>query len=345
MVTLLLLGLGSAFISIGLTVQYLVYHRITPKEIKRRARRGDVIASRLYKSAAYGLQLYVLLIITAGLFGCASLLLLSHAIGDVQAVMLVAVLTGITMLIISTHGMGYTAIMWISARMSPLFSWVLNGLQPVTVYALHLVKKLKLVSVHTGLYEKSDLLTLLERQKKQPDNRIEPNDMELLLHVLTFGERCVRDIVVPRRVVKQVAADDTIGPILMDELHVSGHSSYPVYDGNNPENIVGIVHVRDIIDAKHGEPVRDIMRHQLTYVHEDFTLHQALQAFLKTRQHLALVVDAFEEYMGIITVEDVLEQIIGKPITDEFDQYENLRAVAKAAARHDHAKHISKPMV
>jgi CBS domain containing-hemolysin-like protein len=74
-------------------------------------------------------------------------------------------------------------------------------------------------------------------------------------------------------------------------------------------------------------------------VHEDFTLYQALQAFLKTKHHLFLVVNSFEELVGILTIEDVLEQMIGKPIVDEFDRYDDLRAVAAAAAHKDHTEH------
>jgi Mg2+/Co2+ transporter CorC len=53
-----------------------------------------------------------------------------------------------------------------------------------------------------------------------------------------------------------------------------------------------------------------------------------LQAFLKTKRHLFIVVNGFEEVIGIVTIEDVIEQIIGQPIMDEFDQYQDLRAVA-----------------
>ncbi|QQS69160.1 CBS domain-containing protein [Candidatus Saccharibacteria bacterium] len=79
------------------------------------------------------------------------------------------------------------------------------------------------------------------------------------------------------------------------------------------------------------------MRRKVTYVHEDFTLYQTLQAFIKTKQHLFIVVNSFEEYVGIITIEDVLERVIGKLIVDEFDRYDDLRAVAAAAAKKDHA--------
>jgi Mg2+/Co2+ transporter CorB len=76
------------------------------------------------------------------------------------------------------------------------------------------------------------------------------------------------------------------------------------------------------------------MRVDVYYINEQATLDHALNAFLKTKHHLFIVVNEFEDVVGVLSVEDVLEQIIGQQIQDEFDQYDDLRAVA--------AKHASK---
>jgi len=143
---------------------------------------------------------------------------------------------------------------------------------------------------------------------------------------------------VPKRVVKMVAASETVGPILLDELSKSGHSRFPVYDEKR-DNIVGILYLHDLVASKETGRVDEVMSKKLTYVHEDFTLYQTLQAFLKTKRHLFLVVNSYEELVGIITIEDVIEQMIGRPIVDEFDRYDDLRAVAAAAAHKEHAAH------
>jgi magnesium and cobalt transporter len=122
----------------------------------------------------------------------------------------------------------------------------------------------------------------------------------------------------------------------MGELHASGHSRFPVYEVKK-DNIVGVLYLHDLVATKRSGTVSNIMRRKVTYVHEDFTLYQTLQAFIKTKQHLFIVVNSFEEYVGIITIEDVLERVIGKLIVDEFDRYDDLRAVAAAAAHKDHA--------
>jgi CBS domain containing-hemolysin-like protein len=81
------------------------------------------------------------------------------------------------------------------------------------------------------------------------------------------------------------------------------------------------------------------MKKNVKYVHEEHSLEQALHAFIKTNQHMFIVVNSFEEYTGIITIEDILEQVIGHKITDEFDAYDDMRAVAADAARREHKAH------
>ena len=149
----------------------------------------------------------------------------------------------------------------------------------------------------------------------------------------------MRQITIPKRVVSEVLSTDVIGPVLMGELHATGHSRFPVRDAGEKEVIVGVLHARDMVHQMESKPVREVMRSQVQFVHEDYTLYQTLQAFLKTKQHLFVVVNEFEEYVGIVTIEDVLEQVIGRPILDEFDQYDDLRAVAASAAQKDHARH------
>ncbi|MEK7603239.1 MAG: CBS domain-containing protein, partial [Patescibacteria group bacterium] len=194
------------------------------------------------------------------------------------------------------------------------------------------------VHLHTGLYEKQDLIELLERQEAQSDNRMEQAELVLAERALKFGDRLVRDRLVPRRVVKTVSADENIGPLLMDELHKSGHSRFPVFEGKK-DNITGTLYMKDLVKSKHGGTVAKAMRSDVCYIHEEQPLFEALQAVLKTHHHLMVVVNSFEEYVGVISLEDVLEELIGQPIIDEFDQYHDLRAVAAKMAADEHEDH------
>ena len=314
------------------------YQHVPARELKRLARSGDDVAQLLYRAAAYGASLRVLLGGGAILLGALALAAMAQAVGTLWGVLLLLVLAGLCGFIFVPSGELTRSSLGLAKWAAPSIAWLLERLQPIIDGAVRLVRRYRHVHIHTGLYEKSDLAELLERQKGQPDSRIAASEMDLLLHSLSFGDKQVVDALVPKRVVTMVAASDHIGPVLMDELNKSGHSRFPVYD-QKLDNIVGILYLHDLVGARKTGSVADVMSHKLTYVHEDFTLYQTLQAFLKTKQHLFLVVNSFEELVGIITIEDVMEQMIGRPIMDEFDRYDDLRAVAAAAARKDHKDH------
>jgi CBS domain containing-hemolysin-like protein len=333
-----LLGLVLAFIALVLWVLYKTYEHVPPKEMKRAARHGDPVAALLYKPVAYGVSLQVLLASLTAISIALALACLVHAVGVWLAVLLLLIIAGVGgFVLVPTSELTHSSL-WLAKRAAPVLTWFLEHLNPIFDLVARFVRKHRPLHIHTGLYEREDLVDLLVKQQAQDDNRIAPGEIALLKHALTFGDKLVSDALVPKRVVKLVGAGEAIGPVLMDELAASGHSRFPVYDGKR-DNIVGILYLHELVGKKSGGKVSDVMSAKLTYVHEDFTLYQTLQAFLKTKHHLFLVVNSFEEFVGIITIEDVLEQMIGKLIVDEFDKYDDLRAVAAAAAKKEHVEH------
>ncbi len=165
------------------------------------------------------------------------------------------------------------------------------------------------------------------------DKGILDRNEKLLVHqALAYRDILVKDIMTPRTAVITVAADDTIGPLLLDRLHHAGHSRYPVIH-EDLDHVQGVLHMRDLVllDPK-SRSVADVMDRRVYYVHQDRQIEHALQAFLHTKHHILMVVNEFEEVMGIVTIEDVLEAIIGRKIGDEFDQYDDMRAVSRLVA-------------
>lgn len=334
---LTIFGVVLGIIAVSTFVLAKVYAQVPAKELKRRARKGDEIAALLYRAASYGVSVWVVL----GLVGLLSLyfsfVLLTIGLDVWLAVPILVVTAIFGFFVVQSRGGIHNAAFWLAAKASPALSWLTERLHPVLDAIGRGIRRLFPLRVHSGLYEKDDLAKLLEQQKSQPDNRIDPGEIDLLINALGFGDKTVADAVVPKRVVVSVSADDDIGPVLMGELHASGHSRFPVYEGTK-ERIVGTLYLHELVGEKSTGKVRNIMSKKVVYVHEDFTLYQTLQAFIKTKKHLFVVVNEFEEYVGIITIEDVLERVIGKLIVDEFDQYDDLRAVASAAAKKEHAK-------
>lgn len=330
-------GLACALLAIVCAAMFRVHQETPAGELKRRARKGDEVAKLLYRASAYGeITTFVLAILTVG-FAYASALFLEASLGTILAVVTALVLLLVAAKLIAGKGGVSKSAVWLTSKLSPGVGWLIERLHPVLQLVYRFARKVFPMHVHSGMYEKQDLVRLLEKQKGQPDNRIDEGELSLITHALSFGEKTVADALVPKRVVVSAGEHEDIGPILMDKLHKSGHSRFPVYEGAR-DNITGVLYLHDLVEHKTGGSVRDVMRKKVTYVHEDFTLYQTLQAFIKTKQHLFIVVNEFEEYVGIITIEDVLERVIGKLIVDEFDQYDDLRAVASTMAKKEHVK-------
>jgi CBS domain containing-hemolysin-like protein len=130
----------------------------------------------------------------------------------------------------------------------------------------------------------------------------------------------------------------------MSELHDSGFSRFPVLEAKGGA-VVGTLYLRDLVGIETNCKVKDIMDKRVYYANEAAPLYRVFQAFLSTQHHLFVVVNEFEEMAGIITIEDVLEQILGKPIIDEFDKYDDLRAVAHSLAAKEKEQHDSSEVV
>jgi CBS domain containing-hemolysin-like protein len=207
--------------------------------------------------------------------------------------------------------------------------WLSQALKPVTVPLGRVLDRF--IADQPAVITKGELSHLFSSVKAS-DTDLSNDELRILKHALTFGEKTVHDVMTPRSVMAVVSETDVLSPILLDELHKSGHSRFPVLAADGSKAI-GILFVRDLLEAKTHTRVIEIMRKGIHYVNEDRELDHVLQAFLRTKQHMFLVVNGFAEIVGLVTIEDVVEQVLGKPIIDEFDKYENMREVANARAK------------
>lgn len=152
----------------------------------------------------------------------------------------------------------------------------------------------------------------------------------MLSSVLDLNEITVEQIMTHRAGVKMVNADDDLDSLLREVL-ASPHTRHPVYSGN-PDNIIGVLHVKDLLRAVGRQPavatdqarattgrelVQDIASDPY-FVPETTLLFDQLQAFRTRREHFAVVVDEYGDLQGIVTLEDILEEIVGD-IDDEHD--------------------------
>lgn len=169
---------------------------------------------------------------------------------------------------------------------------------------------------------------------------ITPDEKALLLSGLAFGDQQVRDVMTPRGMIDSIDKKELLGPLVLDDLHKTGHSRFPVTD-NDIDHVVGMLYVQNLmsLDSKKTTTAEKAMESRVFYIHEDQTLAHALAAFLRSHHLLFVVVNQYRETVGILSLEDTIEALIGRKITDEFDAHEDLRLVARRNPRgNNHTK-------
>lgn len=313
-----------------------VYGIASLKELKRRAHKGDQIAVTLYQVSRHGLTADLFLLAVSIVFGALVFVIIAKVLPIILAVLVIAVFIIVIFALLPKRPLKTSR--KLALKISPYLARLLIKVRPATNRLAAFLRRNNPVTFHTGLYEKEDLLELLERQKVVPQNRIETTELEMAAHVLTFGDKKVADHMVPKRAVHFVNSEDPIGPILLTELYDSGFSRFPVR--NHEEAIVGTLFLKDLVDKRVSGIVSNVMSKAVYYVNDSAPLEQVLAAFLKTKHHLFIVVNDFEEVVGIISIEDVLEQMIGRRIVDEFDRFDDMRMVARKDAALDEEDHI-----
>ena len=162
-------------------------------------------------------------------------------------------------------------------------------------------------------HSEEELRMILEAS--QEVGHIDEVEQILMRRALTFGDRTVGDIMVPRT---EMAAFPTslIVKEAIEEFVETNHTRYPVYE-EDVDNIVGYVHVKDIYRAPDTGSLKPLLR-PVGFISETSNIELALQRFQSTRTPLAIVVDEHGGTAGMVTIQDVVEELIGE-VQDEFD--------------------------
>ncbi|OGV45013.1 MAG: magnesium/cobalt efflux protein [Legionellales bacterium RIFCSPHIGHO2_12_FULL_42_9] len=164
---------------------------------------------------------------------------------------------------------------------------------------------------------KKDLIDLLRDAHDRA--LIDSETLGMVESVIQLAQLRVRDVMLPKNQMTSVSQDDTLEQVIAT-VTSSGHSRFPVV-GDNPNELTGILHAKDLLRYRMEDApsfnLHDIIR-AATFVPESKRLDLLLREFRSTRNHMALVVDEYGSTSGFITIEDIIEQIIGD-IEDEFD--------------------------
>ncbi len=159
---------------------------------------------------------------------------------------------------------------------------------------------------------------LIHHPEEPGEGFIEDNGSRLVHSIVEFGEKKVREVMVPRIDVFAIEKGITMTEV-REVVSGGGHSRVPVYDGNI-DRIVGMLYVKELVTVASGEEDRGIehLTREPYFVPEGKKIDDLLKEFQVKKIHMAIVVDEYGGTSGIVTLEDILEEIVGE-IRDEFD--------------------------
>lgn len=211
--------------------------------------------------------------------------------------------------------------------------WVIKPVYYLSVIAKPIVFILmgisKIIGRLFGIEIKDEALMITEKDiisfvnVGEAEGIIEEGEKEMIHSIFEFGETTAKEVMTPRTSMYSIEASKTIEEI-WDELLETGFSRIPVYE-DTIDDIIGILYVKDILNSvKKGETERKIKEFvRIPYfVPETKSIIEILKEFQIKKVHIAMVLDEYGGVVGLVTIEDLIEEIVGE-IRDEFDQEED----------------------
>jgi CBS domain containing-hemolysin-like protein len=218
-----------------------------------------------------------------------------------------------------------------------------RGLQPYVVYPLAFMTKtlrpvtylcnllVRLVVRQPPATEQSDEEIILLAERGAQQGTISRSESNIITNALALDNVRVSEIMTPRTVVTALKKNATVGEIFREYPNIP-FARMPVY-GKSLDDIVGLVRRRDLLKSKANDQDLDLVEklmHEVHFIPETVTVANALQVFLKTHQQMLVVVDEFGATAGVVSMEDVMEQLLGREIFEKDDVAVDMRELARA---------------
>ena len=209
---------------------------------------------------------------------------------------------------------------------------VIGPIYFLSIVTLPVIKLLmfitKIISKMMGVNIKDENLMITEEEIKsyinvgKAEGVIEEEEREMIHSIIEFGDTTAKEVMTPRTSIFMLDAESTIDEV-WDEIIDSGYSRIPVY-GEDLDEILGILYVKDLMTfAKEGTtniPLKNILR-EAYFVPDTKSIVEILDEFRNKQVHMAIVLDEYGGTVGLTTIEDLIEEIIGE-IKDEYDLHE-----------------------
>ena len=320
---LFLIALSALFSGLTLGLMGLSLH-----DLKRKADVGDRNAARVLTVRRRGNLLLTTLLIGNVAVNAVLSLFLGSLTGGVVAGLAA---TGLIVVFgeILPQAIFSRYALALGARLVPLVRVLIIALYPVSAPIAWVLDRVLGEELPT-IYSKRELMKLIEDHEDARESDLDADEERILKGALTFSDKRVADVMTPRAVVAQYAADQVVDTDFILHVKRSGFSRFPVWEGA-PGRVIGMLHAVDLVGiAGDGtRRVRDLPLHPPEFIEEMESLDNTLERFLRTQRHLFAVRGREGVMSGVISLEDILEEILRKEIVDERDRHTDLRALAR----------------
>lgn len=327
-IVLMLLALSATFS--GLT---LGLFSLNVSELERKMRLGDSKAAKVHRVRKNGnLLLCTLLIGNVAVNSAMAIFLGSIASGVVAGI----VATGLILVFgeVLPQAVFSRNALKIGAKTAWFVQAMIYLFFPVCYPLARLLDRMLGEELPT-VWSKSELGEIIKEHEDSPASMIDEDEERIILGALSFSEKKASDVMTPRTVAYVLGADRIVDEALLEEIKSRGFSRIPVYD-KEPEEVLGILYVKKLVGlcTTEGKTVGEVCEKRgLILAKREMRLDNLLNVFIQNRSHMALVFDEYGMFVGIVTLEDIVEEILRVEIVDEEDHSDNMQELAKSRYR------------
>lgn len=324
----LLLFMSAVFSGINLGLMSL-----SPHELKRKASLGDKRAKKLYAIRKNGnLLLVTVLLSNVGVNAAIAVCLnsvMSGAIAVIASTLLITILGEIFPQALFSR---------FALIVAPKIIWIIKVslfiLYPIAGPLAWMLDKI-FGKESLNIYSKKELIEIISEHSKSEESDVRADEERIAHGAFTFGDLKVGDIMIPKLSVVSLDAKAKLNNETIKFITKHQYSRFPVVD-KKKDRVVGVLYVHNIIGPKNmNKPISEVCSKDVYFVNKNQCLDKILNGFIRKKKGLFIVVNEFAEYIGIVSMEDILEKIIRKEIVDEFDEYKNVRKIAESRAKNN----------
>jgi len=314
-ISLLLIALSALFS--GLTLGYFT---LNTQNLRRQAKLGNKEAINILPIREKGNQLLTTLLFGNVAVNAALSVYLSSLAGGVVAALSATVLIFlfgeiIPQAVLSRHAMKF------GSMAAPFVKILIFMLAPITFPIAWTLDRF-LGQEIPSMYSKNEIMEIVSEHEDSEHSPIDEDEERIIHGALQFSHTTVREVMTPKDKVRMYEENQRLTDPFFEEVTELGFSRYPVYSGNR-ENITGILFTKDLLVEEDDIAIKETHEafgSQFLTVRQSDKLDTVLACMLKQNLHMGIVRNRKKIFMGVITLEDIIEEIIQQEIVDEDDE-------------------------